>query len=87
MPWKIETHGEDMLKRFVHEGLRCLMGRDDDDDDDSGKLIMSLKVWVWCLLDNFIWLAKSFEDRQSGLLFCESRKLKFFKCQATTVLS
>ena len=32
MPWKIETHGEDMLKRFVHEGLRCLMGRDDDDD-------------------------------------------------------
>ena len=35
MPWKIETHGEDMLKRFVHEGLRCLMGRDDDDDDDD----------------------------------------------------
>ena len=40
MPWKIETHGEDMLKRFVHEGLRCLMGRDDDDDDDDLVLLI-----------------------------------------------
>ena len=27
-----ETHGGDMVKGFVHGGLRSLMGRDDDDD-------------------------------------------------------
>ena len=30
LPWKIETRGRDAIKVFVHEGLRCLIGRDDD---------------------------------------------------------